>query len=88
MEVFIRDEEKDYIFIGYKKNKKYQVGLDMETRVDPITKSLDQHDNEVRAEERKKVVAELQEWNNKLIDEGYIIDYEDLEQKLKELNGE
>lgn len=48
-------------------------------------KPLSQHDAEVRAEERKKVVAELQEWNDKLIDEGYIIDYEDLQQKLTEI---
>jgi len=49
---------------------------------------LKQHDAEVRAEEKKKVVAELQEWNDKLIDEGYIIDYEDLQQKLTDLKGE
>ena len=65
MEVFIKDEDKDYIFIGYKKNKKYQIGLDMETRIDPITKSLDQHDLEIRAYERKKVREELEEWVKK-----------------------
>ena len=49
---------------------------------------LNQHELEIRADERKKVVAELQEWNDKLIDEGYIIDYEELEQKLTKLKGE
>jgi len=48
-------------------------------------KALDKMVELWRAEEKKKVVAELQEWNDKLIDEGYIIDYEDLEQKLNEL---
>lgn len=46
-----------------------------------ITKPIKQ----IIKEERKKVVAELQEWNDKLIDEGYIIDYEDLQQKLTEI---
>ena len=37
---------------------------------------------------KQELIDELQEWNNKLIDEGYIIDYEDLQQKLAELKGE
>jgi len=49
---------------------------------------LNQHELEIRADERKKVVAELQEWNDKLIDEGYIIDCEELEQKPTKLKGE
>ena len=84
MEVFIKDELKkeyeldnDYTYIACKGNVIY-----------PNLKSLDNHDKKVREEERNKVVAELQEWNNKLIDEGYIIDYEDFEQKLKDLKGE
>lgn len=61
------------------------------------TKSLDQHDLEIRADERKKVCEELLEWlenNKKYMFVGdcgckdFMIYEEDLKEKLTELKGE
>lgn len=62
-------------------------------------KSLDQHDLEIRADERKKVVEEVIEWvednvyavdvmDDFIVNKIIFIDYRDLRQKLAELKGE
>lgn len=56
--------------------------------------SLEQHEEEIRKQERQEVIAELEEWANtcylvESIYEGvYCIDKDDLKQKLNEMKGE
>ena len=78
MEIFCKAEKNEYIDFN-----------------EPIliqncfyAKSLDQHDAEVRAEERKKVCERLEMWIESHCITGCIIDYKDLQQKLTELKGE
>ena len=60
MEVFIRDEDKKWDISYSLADKKNS--LDCKDHKPIIPKSLDQHDLEIRADERKKVCEELEEW--------------------------
>ena len=65
-----------------------------------LVKSLEQHDLEIRADERNKVCERLEEWidetliyngnwdNGDRLGFGSIVVYKDLQQKLNELKGE
>ena len=78
MEVFIRDEDKEkyesFSLMGYYHTSEENTDLkecliqdiwvsDDDENLPRLTlKSLDQHDSEVRKQERKQVIAELREW--------------------------
>lgn len=101
MEIFIRDEDigKKVIFKKDIDNK-YIMKLNNIEEITCI--SLDLNDNEVRADEKKKVCEELLEWaDSKMMDwinspkyreprfrGTRIIHYCDLQQKLNEMKGE
>lgn len=57
-----------------------------------LVKNLEAHEEEIRKQERQKVIAELEEWVNKntvdfVSEDGYFtaIEPDDLKQKLKEM---
>lgn len=79
MEVYISDKDKKWD-ISYSLSDSNN-SLDCKDHKPIIVKSLEQHDKEVK----KQVIEELRNWNDKCIDCGYLIDCNDLEQKLNEL---
>lgn len=83
MEVFIRDEDKDFIDACLIETNCYLYIQDELQGETLKLKSIEQHDKEVK----KQVIEELRNWNDKCIDCGYLIDCNDLEQKLNELEG-
>ena len=95
MEVFIRDEDKKYAVVDKSQFEPYSFLLESYDKIK--VKSLDQHDAEVRADERKKWqeirgVGKISFHNSELKDDEEdsptIIDIEILQQKLNELKGE
>jgi len=94
MEVFIRDEDKNWD-ISYDLSSENN-SLDCKDHKPIIVKSLDQHDLEIRANERKKVCEEFEKWVNEATEIGdlgyedvtHIILKEELVEELKELKGE
>ena len=96
MEVFIRDEDKKYAVVDKSQFEPYSFLLESYDKIK--VKSLDQHDAEVRADERKKWQDKFEELERFLLhnselkddeeDSPTIIDIEILQQKLNELKGE
>ena len=83
MEVYVRDEDKKWDISYDLANQNNS--LDCKDHRALIVKSLDQHDLEIRADERKKVLEwAKQNKNNVGID---IVDYESLKTRLN-IKGE
>ena len=94
MKIYVSDDIYEYLTIG---KRDIHSGVDD----DIVVKSLEQHEQEIRKQERQRVIAELEEWINKNkfdYDEEYYKDYDvkswsqinvvDIKQKLNEMKGE